>query len=1088
MLATILVCLLSATVAGAAAWAAATRRALRARAEIEKQLQVIQQSLANASAATFIVDFKRQSILTSSTGAQLVGLKKEQTVVSNEEWMHSVAPEDRERCTRIVTSALKTGEPYMLDYRVNLPAREKRWLRSHGLPIRAHDGRVHKIYGCFMDITPLKSLEAEVRAREERFRDASIAAGFYTWEMDLDKEIFTVDRPAKKTRDEFGEWVYRNEHFSQNFAQWVDTTHPDDIAIRKSMIERIRVEDVPYITEARTKTIKDGEHRWHLARGKIVKDANGNRTGKIRGIIQDIHDRKMADLKLKEAEARLARATRGTNDGLWEYNLATRAFWVSPRFAEMLDYEANDFIVDANKAFAVTDPDDNQLILAAFDRHLKHGEPVDIEARKKTKSGEWRWFRIRGAVERAVDGTPLTISGSQQDVTEKRQYQQALIEATEQAAAASKAKSEFLANMSHEIRTPMNGVIGMTELLLETPLNPMQRDYSETVRDSASALLTVINDILDFSKVEAGKLELEYLDMDLRDTVEDVARLLAIQAHAKGLEVAALIDPSLPDLVRGDAGRIRQVLLNLGGNAVKFTKEGEVAIDCKIVSTTPEHTIIRCEVRDTGIGIPEDRIGALFQAFSQVDASTTRQFGGTGLGLSIVKKLVQLMGGEVGVFSETGYGSVFWFTMRLDTAQNASKTRPAPPAELKGQRILVVDDNATNRKVIMGQLALCHMEPVCASSADEALALMRQAVMMGRPFEVALLDHQMPGCDGEKLGRMIVGDATLKPTRLVLLTSSGQRGDGHIFAELGFAGYLLKPVTQRDLVDCLLMVLASRAESWHQKSQPIITRHALRTQRALNRHRILLAEDNAVNQKVACRTLEKLGYRVDVAPDGLAAVKAWETGRYDLILMDCQMPILDGYEATRQIRAAEADGKRIPIVALTAHAMKGADEECAAAGMDAYLTKPIDRVQLEATLDRWLNNDTTGELSKQSNYAIEAKVANDDAPIDWDRLLKATDRDDELARELAVLFIESGVSSMEEIIAALESRDYSRLGDKAHEIKGASANLQASATQAAAERLEVAARNGDAEQMPELTRQLKTEMDRAVAYLRQRVA
>jgi PAS domain S-box-containing protein len=1074
---------LSAAFAGAIAWATAVRRELRARLEIEKQLQVIEQSLTNASTATFVVDFKRQSIFTSSMGAQLIGLPSDHTVVSNSEWLNSVALEDRERCAGVVTNALKTAEPYVLDYRVNLLSGEKRWLRSHGLPIRARDGRVHKIYGCFADISPLKSLEAEIRAREERFRDASIAARFHTWELDFDQNTFTMDRPAKKKLNEYGEWIFPNERYTQTIEQAYAIVHPDDADIRRKMIERVRHEDVPYETETRTRNNATGEFRWHLSRGKIVRDANGRKYA-VRGIIQDIHDRKMADIKLQEAEARLARATRGTNDGLWEYDLANRNFWVSQRFAEMLGYEQQDFIDDKNKAFDVTHPEDNQLVIAAFDMHVKQGEPVDVEARKKTKSGEWRWYRIRGAVERAADGTPLTISGSQQDVTEKRQYQEALIEATEQAAAASKAKSEFLANMSHEIRTPMNGVIGMTELLLETPLNPMQRDYSETVRDSASALLTVINDILDFSKVEAGKLELEYLDMDLRDTIEDVARLLAIQAHAKGLEVAAIIDPSLPDLVRGDAGRIRQVLLNLGGNAVKFTKEGEVAIDCRIVENTPAHTVIRCEVRDTGIGIPEDRIGALFQAFSQVDPSTTRQFGGTGLGLSIVKNLVNLMGGEVGVFSEIGYGSVFWFTMRLDAAQNASKTRAAPPAELKGQRILLVDDNATNRKVIMGQLTLCHMEPVCASSADEALALMRQAAMIGKPFEVALLDHQMPGCDGERLGKMIVGEPILKPTRLVLLTSSGQRGDGHVFADLGFAGYLLKPVTQRDLVDCLLMVLASRAESWHVKSQPIITRHAIRTHRALHRHRVLLAEDNVVNQKVACRTLENLGYRVDVAPDGLAAVKAWETGRYDLILMDCQMPVLDGYEATRQIRATEKNGQRIPIVALTAHAMKGADHECAAAGMDGYLTKPIDRVQLRATLERWLHSED-GEYKDLTDLPV---LTNSEAPIDWDRLLKATDQDDELARELAALFIDSGISSMQEIVVALESRDYSKLGDKAHEIKGASANLQASATRAAAERLEVAARNGDADQVPELTRQLITEVDRAVAYLRSRVA
>jgi CheY-like chemotaxis protein len=501
----------------------------------------------------------------------------------------------------------------------------------------------------------------------------------------------------------------------------------------------------------------------------------------------------------------------------------------------------------------------------------------------------------------------------------------------------------------------MNGVIGMIELLLETPLNPMQLDYAQTVRDSAAGLLTVINDILDFSKVEAGKLELECLDIDVRDTIEDVARLLAIQAHPKGLEVIALLDPSLPDLVRGDAGRLRQVLLNLGGNAVKFTQQGEVAIECRVADKDAQGVTIRCEVRDTGMGIPAHRLDALFKPFTQVDSSTTRRFGGTGLGLSIVKRLVELMGGEVGVSSEEGAGSTFWFTARLGIAQNAAQVRPAPHMSLRSQRIIIVDDNMTNRKVLMGQLSLSGMDAVSASSADEALSLMRHAAAAGRPFEVALLDHQMPGCDGASLGKTILGEPELRQVRLILLTSSGQRGDGQLFAELGFAAYLLKPVTHRDLTDCLLMVLGTQAEGWRLATQPIVTRHALRSQRARDSYHILLAEDNVVNQKVACRILEKLGYRVDVAADGQAAFAAWETGRYDLVLMDCQMPLMDGYETTRKIRQREAPGRRIPIIALTAHAMKGADNECRAAGMDDYLSKPIDRGELQQCLRRWLD-------------------------------------------------------------------------------------------------------------------------------------
>jgi signal transduction histidine kinase/DNA-binding response OmpR family regulator len=516
---------------------------------------------------------------------------------------------------------------------------------------------------------------------------------------------------------------------------------------------------------------------------------------------------------------------------------------------------------------------------------------------------------------------------------------------------ANQAKSAFLANMSHEIRTPINGVIGMTGLLLDTSLRADQREYAETIRRCGDELLMLINDILDFSKLEAGKVALETLDFDLRTTVEDVLALLAERATAKGLELVSVVEPGVPTWVAGDPGRLRQILTNLVANAVKFTVTGEVVVWVTCIEATEAYVVLRFAVTDTGIGIAPEAQKRLFQAFTQADASTTRQYGGTGLGLAICRRLTGLLGGTIGVDSVLGQGSTFWFTVRL-----APGVAPAPPllttvTDIRGLRVLVVDDNATNRRFLEITLSTWGLEVDSVSDGPCALAQLRTASYDSTSYALALLDMHMPAMDGLTLARAITADPALATVRLILLSSWGQRGDAHAAQAAGIAAYLTKPVRHNQLYQTIMTVLHPTVRGTHP---PLITRHRVAEAQAAGHLRVLVAEDNIVNQRVAIRLLEKLGYRVDAVANGREAVDALARVPYTLVFMDCQMPEMDGYTATAAIRASEmSQGIHTPIIAMTANAMAGDREQCLAAGMDDYVSKPVTAETLRTVLQQW---------------------------------------------------------------------------------------------------------------------------------------
>jgi len=945
------------------------------------------------------------------------------------------------------------------------------------------NGRPIRALGATRDITEevetqerLTQQAEELRDAQRRLERASMSIQEGHWEMDM----ITGKHWASSTY--YALLGYAPGEIALDEIDTVTAMlHPEDADTSRARAARDIAEGVPHEFEMRVR-VKDGNYRWFRLRGNAERDASGTPV-RFSGTIQDIQKQKQAEDALREAQARFERAITGTQDGLWEADMVAQRMWTSPRLQQLLGFTDGELGDDLNVLRNRIHPDDLAAADAALLENIDRQRPVDQEMRMRTKSGEYRWYRVRGTPGRDEEGRVRRMSGSVQDVTDARAARDELIKASEAAQAANRAKSAFLANVSHEIRTPMNGIIGMTSLMLDTSLDRTQRDYADTIRASADSLLTVINDILDFSKIEAGKLDIEYIDMDLPGNIEDIGATMAFQAAAKSLELIVNVHPDVPTRVLGDPQRIRQCLINLLGNAIKFTREGEITAEVSVVGREEGRVRTRFEVRDTGIGIAPQTLEALFEPFVQADSSTTRHYGGTGLGLSIVRRLIEMMGGVVGLASELGKGSTFWFELPMQKIEAAPAKRVAG-VDRPGRRILVVDDNETNRRVLATHLAHAGYEVVLASGGREALGSMREAVGRSRPFDIVLADFQMPEMDGGMLGRQINADSHLSHARVVLLTSMDSIGEASRFASMGFAGFLSKPVRTRELLLCLDKVLAHESHEWHGQTHPIVTTSAMHEDAAAKRYtgKVLLVEDNVVNQKVARKFLERLGCDVTVAENGLESIKAWSQGDFRLVLMDVQMPVMDGYTATRQIRDLEGGRRRTPIVALTANAMTGQLERCLETGMDALLTKPLDVEQLREMLERF-GLAAEPVLAESAVAAVVSSPAAA-APIDLAQLRELTGADAEFARSLADSFASSSRELIAAMAAAATRGDHAQLARAAHQLKGASANIYAWPMQALCAGLETRAASLSARELESHVAALSAEIDRVGVALK----
>ncbi len=813
--------------------------------------------------------------------------------------------------------------------------------------------------------------------------------------------------------------------------------------------------------------LPDGSRGWYQIEVHPWRDEAGAVGGAMISS-QDVTDLTHALEESKASEQRLNLAARLADVHVWEMDFRKKQLF---KFGAEDDfYETpNTFELLAEDIYRNIHPDDREHAMAAWKEHEEHPEiPYNVEYRIKRSDGKEIWGCSTTEVLIDEKGRPSRVVGALQNITARKRAEVAMARALDEAEAANRAKSEFLANMSHEIRTPMNGIMGMNALLLRTPMTAEQKKYAEAVRVSADCLLGIINDILDISKLEAGKVELETIDFTLGSVVEDVVELLSPRAAEKGLEIASFLDDGARHAFQGDPTRLRQVVLNLLSNAIKFTDKGYVAVEVRSAEARPGQTALRLEVHDTGVGIPADAKPRMFQKFQQADGSITRKFGGTGLGLSICRQLVELMDGTIGVEDREGGGSVFWIEVTLPDAQSAAQERAKVRRSLNGQKILIVDDIEINRSIFVRQLEAEGAVMAEAADGPTALAAIVTADALGAPFDMVLMDHMMPGMGGDTVAEKIRANAALKQPRLILASSIGEPAPSDHAHWVGFDAYLTKPVRHQALVDCLSQLVAEATAAPGERPAPQEPDLVIEAPPPRVGGRVLLAEDNEINALLATTILEEAGFTVEAVVNGAEAVEAVRRRGFDLILMDVQMPVMDGLQATREIRALGGYAATTPIVALTANAMRADQDACLNAGMNDFVSKPLDPDDFLGTVHRFVADEAPASSHEGPAPAAEFPDL-DDAQLDGLMKLMPAAR----LRTIVEGFLSAAQSRLQRIEACAAAGDMVGMAREAHDLKGVSGNFGARRLQHLADRLEQAAKIFNKEEARVLTQEVR---------------